>query len=120
MKTEHEMYDLLSTKFIAERLDIPVPTLVKVLSKLTAANLIQAKEGAKGGILLAKSITDITLLDVFEAVEQGKPLFKIHTDFMNEYESVNLIKEKGIKCLKEAEEAMKLSLKNASLLDLLK
>ncbi|MCL1919044.1 MAG: Rrf2 family transcriptional regulator [Peptococcaceae bacterium] len=118
-KSEEGLYDYLSTKTISEMLNIPAPTAVKVLHKLNAASLTHTKEGAKGGILLAKPISDITFLEVFHAVEQGKPLFKIQHDFNFEYEGLNSIREKGIRCLQEAEEAMKTSLQQTTLLDLL-
>ena len=120
-KSEEELYDFLSTKTISEMLKIPIPTAVKILSKLNAAGLTLTKEGAKGGILLAKPISSITFLEVFDAVEQGKPLFKIQYDFSNiEYDKLDSIKEKGIRCLRDAETAMKTSLKKTTLLDLLK
>jgi len=119
-KSEECLYEYLATKAISEELDIPVPTTVKILSKLNTAGLIHAKEGAKGGILLAKSITKITFLEVFDAVEQGKPLFKIKYDFDMDYEKLDSIKKKGIQCFKEAEDAMKKTLKKRTLSDLLK
>ena len=119
-KLEDGQYDYLSTKIISEMLNIPVPTAVKVLNKLNAAGLTHTKEGAKGGILLAKPISDITFLEVFNAIEQGKPLFRVQHDFNVEYENLDSIKEKGIRCLQDAENAMKLSLKEVTLLDLLK
>lgn len=119
-KLEEGQYDYLSTKIISEMLNIPAPTAVKVLNKLNAAGLTHTKEGAKGGILLAKPVSDITFLEVFNAIEQGKPLFKVQYDFNIEYEKLDSIKEKGIRCLQDAEDAMKLSLKKVTLLDLLK
>ena len=119
-KSEEGLYEYLSTKVISDMLNIPAPTAVKVLNKLNAAGLIQTKEGAKGGILPTKPISDISLLEVFNAVEQGKPLFKVQHNFNIEYENLDAIKEKGITCLQEAEDAMKASLKKVTLMDLLK
>ena len=119
-KSNDGLYEYLSTKSISEILNIPVPTAVKVLNKLNAAGLTHTKEGAKGGILLAKPISEITFLEVFNAVEQGKPLFKIQYDFDIEYDKLESIKEKGMRCLQDAEIAMKSSLKKVTLLDLIK
>ena len=119
-KSEDGLYDYLSTKTISEMLNIPAPTVVKVLNKLNAASLIHTKEGAKGGILLAKPISDITFLEVFNAVEQGKQLFKVQHDFNIEYEHLDSIRGRGVRCLQDAEDAMKASLKKVTLLDLLK
>ena len=118
-KSNEGLYEYLSTKVISEMLNIPAPTVVNVLNKLNAASLTHTKEGAKGGILLAKPISDITFLDVFDAVEQGKSLFKMKYDFNIEYEHLDSIKEKGMRCLQEAEGAMKASLKKVTLADLL-
>lgn len=119
-KSDEGLYEYLSTKTISEMLNIPTPTAVKVINKLNVAGLTHTKEGAKGGILLTKSISDITFLEVFNAVEQGKSLFKIQHDFNIEYEKLDSIKEKGMHCLKDAECAMKDSLSSVTLLDLLK
>jgi len=118
-KSEEGLHDCLSTKTISEMLNIPAPTVVKVLNKLNAAGLIHTKEGAKGGIWLARPIAKITFLEVFNAVERGKPLFKVRYDFNIKNEHVDAIVEKGLRCLQEAEDAMKNSLKKVSLLDLL-
>jgi Rrf2 family protein len=109
----------LSTKTISEMLNIPIPTVVKVLNRISAAGLIQTKEGAKGGISLAESISKITFLDIFNAIEQGKPLFKVHIDFELRHEYLIPIKEKAIVCLQEAEDLMKSSLDKTTLFDLL-
>jgi len=119
-KSDEGLFEYLSTKTISEMLDIPAPTVVKVLNKLNAAGLIHTKEGAKGGISLAKQISQITFLEVFNSVEQGKPLFRVQYDFNFEYEHLDSIRAKGIKCLQDAEDAMKASLAKVTLLDLIK
>jgi len=119
-KSEVNMHDYLSTKVISEMLNIPAPTVVKVLNKLNVAGLTQTKEGAKGGILLARPISKITVLDVFNAIEQGKPLFKVHLDFKFEYEHLDRITKKAMGCLHDAETSMRSSLDAMTLLDLLK
>ncbi len=119
-KSEEGLYDYLSTRTISDMLNIPAPTAVKVLHKLNAAGLTHTKEGAKGGILLAKPISEITLLEVFHAIEQGKPLFKVQYQFNIEYEQLDSIIENGIRCLQNAEDAMKASLETVVLSDLLK
>jgi len=66
----------LSTKYIAEKLAIPIPTLAKVIKNLLLSGLIDTKEGANGGITLAKRPNEISLLDIFLAVEGNRSLFK--------------------------------------------
>jgi Rrf2 family protein len=117
-KSEEGMYEYLSTKTISEMLNIPAPTAVKLLSKLNAAGLTHTKEGAKGGILLAKPVSDITLYEVFNAMEQGKPLFRVQHSFNIEYEKLDDIIENGVQSFRNAEDAMKSSLKKVTLSDL--
>ena len=119
-KSEEGLFEYLSTKTISEMLNIPAPTVVKLLHRLNAAGLTHTKEGAKGGILLAKPISDITLLEVFKAMEQGKPLFKVQHNFNFEYEQLDAIINKAMNCLQDAEDAMKAPLNNMTLADLLK
>lgn len=120
VKIEEGLYDYLSTRSISETLNIPAPTAVKVLNKLNAAGLTHTKEGAKGGILLSKPVHMITLLDVFTAIEQEKPLFKVQYKYDFEYEALESILASGISALKDAEAAMKASLGKTTLANLLK
>jgi Rrf2 family protein len=116
--TEKNCYNYLSTKVISEQLNIPVPTTVKVIRNLNNAKLTMAKEGAKGGILLAQHLSEITMLDVFLAVEPGKDLFKIHTDVKLQGQDVDDVKQKVIHHLEGAEIAMHNYLKEIRLTDL--
>jgi len=116
--SEENCSDYLSTKLISEQLNIPVPTTVKVIRNLNNAKLTMAKEGAKGGILLAQPLSEITMLDVFLAVEPGKDLFKIHTDVTLQGQDVDDVKQKVIHHLDGAEIAMQNYLKDIRLTDL--
>ncbi|MFF2908417.1 RrF2 family transcriptional regulator [Paenibacillus sp. NPDC057934] len=116
---EEDCFNFLSTKVISEQLNIPVPTTVKVIRNLNNAKLTIAKEGAKGGILLARPLSEMTLLDVFLAVEPGKALFKLHTDVALQGEQVDEVKQKIVASLQTAELAMQRSLKEVRLTDLL-
>lgn len=116
--SEENCSNYLSTKLISEQLNIPVPTTVKVIRNLNNAKLTMAKEGAKGGILLAQPLSEITMLDVFLAVEPGKDLFKVHTDVALQGQDVDDVKQKVIHHLKGAEIAMQNYLKDIRLTDL--
>ncbi|MEC0124628.1 RrF2 family transcriptional regulator [Paenibacillus pabuli] len=116
--SEENCSNFLSTKLISEQLNIPVPTTVKVIRNLNNAKLTVAKEGAKGGILLAQPLSEITMLDVFLAVEPGKDLFKIHTDVTLHGQDVDDVKQKVIHHLEGAEVAMQNYLKDIRLTDL--
>jgi Rrf2 family protein len=117
-KMEELRYEFVSAKVIAECLQIPAPTVVKILKSLNSAGITTTKEGVKGGVLLAKPITGITLLDLFMAIEHGTPLFRTQLDYFVENQQVDHIKSKITNCLKDAEKAMKDSLKNTTLADL--
>ena len=75
-KIRQGQYEFLSTASIAKVLNIPKPTLVKILQGLAAQGIIETKEGKHGGVRGMKDAAAITVLDVFDAVEKGKPLFQ--------------------------------------------
>ncbi len=54
---------------LARETDLPVPTVQKLVSKLTAAGLLRSERGAKGGLQLARPAAAINLADIIEAVE---------------------------------------------------
>ncbi len=57
------------TGVIAEAENIPQPFLTKVISQLSTAGLVITSRGMGGGVMLARSPEEITLLDVIEAVD---------------------------------------------------
>ncbi len=75
-KIRQGQFDYLSTASISKILDIPKPTLVKILQRLGAEGIIETKEGKQGGIRLVKAPDQITILDIHHAIEKGKPLFQ--------------------------------------------
>jgi Rrf2 family protein len=75
-KIRQGQFEYLSTGSISEILNIPKPTLVKILQGLAAEGIIETKEGKMGGVRLLKDPTAITILHIFEAIEKGKPLFQ--------------------------------------------
>ena len=54
---------------LAEETGLPLPTVQKLVSKLSAAGLIKSVRGAGGGFKLARPAAAITLADIVEAVE---------------------------------------------------
>jgi Rrf2 family cysteine metabolism transcriptional repressor len=59
----------VNTKEIAEEYRIPVELLAKVLQKLGKKGLVVSQNGPKGGYLLAKSPSDISVLSIIQAIE---------------------------------------------------
>lgn len=54
---------------LAEETGIPLPTVQKLVSKLSAAGLLRSVRGAGGGFKLARPAAAVTLADVIEAIE---------------------------------------------------
>lgn len=68
-----EPHRLHMIREIAEDQDVPRSFLAKILQKLVKAKIVLSVRGVKGGFTLARKPSEITLLDVTEAI-QG-PLF---------------------------------------------
>lgn len=60
---------LISSRRIAEEMDIPPRFLPQIMGDLTRAGLVEAHPGRAGGYKLAKGAHGTTLLRVIEAVE---------------------------------------------------
>ncbi|MBO8158168.1 Rrf2 family transcriptional regulator [Thermosyntropha sp.] len=61
--------ELISTRVISERQDIPEDFLKKTVKLLALADLVITQRGNSGGIRLAKAADQITLADIISAVE---------------------------------------------------
>jgi FeS assembly SUF system regulator len=59
----------ISAQHLAEETGLPVPTVQKLVSKLSAARLLRSSRGAHGGLMLARPAAAISLADIIEAVE---------------------------------------------------
>lgn len=57
------------TRVIAKEKGIPTSFLAKIISQLSVAGLLQTSRGANGGVKLAKSADEISLLEVIEAID---------------------------------------------------
>ncbi|MBU6206481.1 MAG: SUF system Fe-S cluster assembly regulator [Alphaproteobacteria bacterium] len=54
---------------LAEETGLPLPTVHKLVSKLSAAGLLRSVRGSGGGFRLARPAAAITLADIIEAIE---------------------------------------------------
>ena len=61
--------DLFSTRRIAGKLQVSEAHLSKVLQRLTRAGLVQPVRGPTGGFGIARDPEQITLLEVYEAID---------------------------------------------------
>ncbi|MEM1020373.1 MAG: SUF system Fe-S cluster assembly regulator [Pseudomonadota bacterium] len=59
----------VSAAELASETGLPVPTVQKLVSKLTAAGLLRSVRGAKGGLQLGRPAAAISVADIVEAVE---------------------------------------------------
>jgi len=118
-KVEKGFYDFVPTKELSSTLNIPRPTAVKILSNLSSAGIIQTREGARGGVRLAISPAEVTILDVFHAIETGKALFR--HDFAPRVSGgkPTRAQQSVLTVLNDAEEAMQQRLQQTTIADLL-
>ncbi|WP_018236329.1 Rrf2 family transcriptional regulator [Ensifer sp. BR816] len=65
-----------SARDLAELQKIPAEFVAKLFTKLQKAGIVVAREGIGGGFALARAASDITALDVVEAVDGRKALFE--------------------------------------------
>ena len=59
----------VSAAQLAAETGLPVPTVQKIVSILTAAGLLRSSRGVGGGLKLARPAAAISLADIVEAVE---------------------------------------------------
>lgn len=118
-KIRQGQYDYLSTKSIADILNIPKPTLVKIMQSLNMAGIIETKEGKQGGIRLLKKPSQITVLDIFEASEKGKPLFNTSFDLIIKAKRPDLAQKSITDLLNKTESQMKTSLSTKTIEEIL-
>ncbi|HQW81413.1 MAG: SUF system Fe-S cluster assembly regulator [Rhodanobacteraceae bacterium] len=61
--------DLASASDLAERAQIELPTVSKLLKQLAGAGLIESRRGVNGGYRLAHASRDISVFDIVTAIE---------------------------------------------------
>jgi len=118
-KIRQNQFEFLSTADISKYLSIPKPTLVKILQNLNIANIIETKEGKQGGIRLLKDPSKITVLEIFEAMEKGKPLFQTSFNIFAEGKRPNNAQKSIKKVLSNAENQLKNELSKKTIAEIL-
>ncbi len=63
----------LPARKLAEYFELPEAYLAKSLQQLSSAGIVSTKKGPGGGYRLAKPASDITLLDIVEAIDGRSP-----------------------------------------------
>ena len=59
----------LSSKAIAEKLDVPIPFLAKLLQQLTKKSLISSTKGPNGGFYLSDANTKKSIWNVIDCID---------------------------------------------------
>ncbi len=114
-KVKQGMYDFVPTKVISEALNIAAPTAVKILQSLNRAGIIETREGARGGVRLARKMDEITVLDIFNAIEQERPLFRTDLNLNVTGRKPSRGQKAVLSVLQDAEAKMKAGLRSVSL-----
>ncbi len=112
--------EFVATARLAADLGLPTPSAAALLRRLTAAGLIETREGARGGVRLAREPEAITLDDIVGAMQQARPLFA--TDHrIGVSGPTPARRQKQLRtALRSAEGAMHASLREVTLADLAK
>ena len=58
-----------ATSTVAREMKIPPSFLAKIISQLSIAGLLHTSRGARGGVTLARDASQISMLDVVEAID---------------------------------------------------
>lgn len=123
IKSEEKQYKYLSIQSISEKLNMPIPSVKRLVGLLKNAGLITSKTGVAGGLMLIKNTGDISLFDIFMAIEGSKALFKFYQEFdISEFEHAQQIEiqlKRFSTLLDDAEQAMLNVLKNKTIRDIL-
>jgi Rrf2 family protein len=81
--------------------------LVKILQSLTADGIIETKEGKFGGIRLIKDPSNISVLEILNAIEKGKSLFNTTFDIKAKGQRPDKAQISLLDLFSEAENKMK-------------
>jgi Rrf2 family protein len=118
-KVAQDYFDFVPTKELSTALNIPNPSAVKILGNLASAGIIETREGSRGGVRLAKPAQQITLLDVFTAIETGKPMFRQDHQLRVTGAKPTRAHQSVYAVLTDAEEGMKSRLAKTTIADLM-
>lgn len=118
-KVQQGIYDFVPTQELSDSLNIAKPSAVKILQNLNRSGIIETREGAKGGVRLAMFPSEITMLDIFNAIEHNRPLFRPTLRLNVTGKKPEIGQQVVSEVLTAAEEAMKASLRETTIADLL-
>jgi Rrf2 family protein len=112
--------DAVTSDYLAKSVNTNPVVIRRILSQLRKAGLIHCQAGKSGGCRLAKPASEITLYDIYHAVESDGP-FAIPEKAENKACAVSCHMKKMLqKVFSQAQEAMGSSLRRVKLTDLVK
>lgn len=65
---------LYTAKELAKEYDVPYELLAKVLQKLARAGVVNSFHGVKGGYVLARNPSELSLASIIRTIEEEKPM----------------------------------------------
>lgn len=65
----NEKNGIVLSQTISKEYNIPLEYLLKILQQLVRANILRSKRGPRGGFVLSKPASRITMLEIIEAVD---------------------------------------------------
>ena len=77
-------YEVATSEQIADSANTNPVVIRRLLGELRNAGLVHSQRGAGAGWMLARELGEITLLDVYDAVESG-PVFGMHRAEPNQH-----------------------------------
>lgn len=107
--------DYLSSEIIAHSMDTNRVVVRRLIALLAQADLVSSQAGVSGGARLEKEPQEISLLEIYDAVEEGQ-LFRFHTPQAG-CPVANCVTEDLKKALDDAESALRNRLASQSLAD---
>lgn len=118
-KIQQRNFEFIPTQKISEDLNIPPSSAGAILRKLNRAGYIETREGASGGVRLAVAPENLSLLDLFHAIEQERPLFQTQFQLSVSGTKPNQAQNTIREILNDAEQAMKQHLAGITVRDLI-
>lgn len=119
-KIDQGFYEFIPTQQISDQLNIPPSSAGSILRRLNRSGIIESREGASGGVRLMIPPESITLLDLFNAIEQERPLFQTNFQPKVTGNKPTRAQTSISDVLMDAEKAMKEQLKMVTVRDLMK
>lgn len=119
-KVRQGHFDFVPTSVISTAMNLKTPTLVKILRQLSLAAVIETREGARGGVRLQRDPGQVTLLDVFDAIEARRPLFQCHLGLGATGEKPERAKRELLRLMGGAERAVRADLAKTTIADVIR